>query len=195
MRVAVSSTPSDSLARVFSTIGLPPVLALPTAFLAGLRAIGYPDVATSVATVLLAGCILPTALTVVLFRTGRARTLDLRDRADRALPSAATALGCILAWAWLWHAAAPRPIVDLALGVALQMAVLATLTLRWKVSYHAASASALAVVSRSLGISGLTLALMALAICIGWSRLYLRRHTLAQVAVGALTAAPIALLS
>jgi membrane-associated phospholipid phosphatase len=41
----------------------------------------------------------------------------------------------------------------------------------------------------------LTLALLLLAVSIAWARVYQRRHTLAQVAIGALTAMPIALLT
>jgi putative transposase len=83
----------------------------------------------------------------------------------------------------------------LILGVACQMVLLAVLTTRWKVSYHAASACALAVVSRMHEPLGLTLALICLAVCISWARIHLGRHTLGQVAAGAMTAAPIALLT
>jgi membrane-associated phospholipid phosphatase len=90
---------------------------------------------------------------------------------------------------------APPPISALILGVAFQMVVLAVLTTRWKASYHAASACALAAVSWTHEPVVLTLALICLALCIGWARVHLGRHTLAQVAAGALTAAPIALLT
>jgi len=172
------------------------VLALPTAFLAALHAGGSLGTGLSIAAFLLTGCIIPTTLTIVLVRSGRATTFDLRERSQRLLPSAVTA-GCCAGTAFvLSKLGAPLSICNLALAIAIQMALLACLTLRWKVSYHAASASALVLVAYSaIGNGVLTLALAVLAVSIAWARVYQRRHTLAQVAVGALTAMPIALLT
>jgi hypothetical protein len=174
---------------------LPPILAVPTAYLAGLHAGAADGTAVSVIGLLVLGCVFPTLLTVVLVRMGRLSALDLNERADRLVPSMATAFGCAFAWSGLTLSGAPHSISQLALGISIQMAVLALLTTRWKVSYHAASASGLVVVSHSLGNVGLTFGLLLLAVAIGWSRIHRRRHTLAQVAIGALTAAPIALLT
>ena len=195
MRVAVSQRPSDSIARVLSFVGLPPVLALPTAVLATVRAGGSLSATVSVVGFLIAGCVLPTLLIVFLVRRGRASTLDLRERSERVLPAAATACACAAAALVLAKASAPRGVSDLALAVSLQMALLALITTRWKVSYHMASASALVLISRSATPDGLLLMMVVLAVGIGWARVYLRRHTPAQVVVGALTALPIALLS
>ena len=196
MRAAVSARPSDSAARVLSFIGLPPVLALPTAVLAGVRSGPTLTTALSVGGFLLTGCLLPTLLIVWLMRTGRVSALDLRERSERLLPSAVTALGCACA-AWvLARSGASRSVADLALAISIQMALLALLTTRWKVSYHTASASALVLVSRTATANVvLSLVLLLLAISIGWARVYQRRHTPAQVAVGALTALPVALFT
>jgi len=95
----------------------------------------------------------------------------------------------------MWRSEAPISISNLAIGLSAQMALLALLTMRWKVSYHAAASIGLVLVSRSLGNSSLTLALLALAVSVGWARFYQGRHTLAQLAVGACTTAPILLLT
>jgi hypothetical protein len=196
MRVAVSQRPSDSIASVLSFVGLPPVLALPAAVLATVRSGGSLSATVSVIGFLIAGCLLPTLLIVFLIRRGRASTLDLRERGERVLPAAATACTCAAAALVLTQASAPRGVSNLALAVSIQMALLALITTRWKVSYHMASASALVLISRSATPSGLLpMMLVVLAISIGWARVYQRRHTLAQVVVGALTALPIALLS
>jgi hypothetical protein len=169
---------------------------LPTALLAALHAGGSVGTGLSVIAFLVTGCVIPTVLTVLLVRSGRATAFDLRERSERLLPSAVTA-GCCAAMALiLSRLGAPLSICNLALAIAIQMALLACLTLRWKVSYHAASASALVLVSYSANGTGLlTIALLVLAMSIAWARVYQRRHTLAQVAVGALTAMPIALLT
>jgi hypothetical protein len=169
---------------------------LPTAFLAAVHAGGSLGTDLSVGAFLLTGCVVPTVLTLLLVRGGRATAIDLRERSERLLPASVTA-GCCAGMAWvLSKVGAPLSISNLALAIAIQMALLACLTLRWKVSYHAAAASALVLVSYSASGTGLlTLALLALAVSIAWARVYQRRHTLAQVAVGALTAMPIALLT
>lgn len=198
MRVAISGPTShpETIARVLSLIGLPPVLALPTAMLAGMRAGATLGTALSVTGFLISGCVLPTVLTLYLIRCGRVSAFDLRDRAERILPSAVTAAGCISASLGLALAGAPRPISDLALAISIQMAILAALTLRWKVSYHMASAAALVVVGRAATPNVLiTLALLLLAIGIGWARVHQRRHSIVQVLVGAATALPVLWLS
>lgn len=195
MRVWASAPQPDFAARVLSLVGLPPVLALPTACLAGLRAGASPNVVLGIAGLLVSGCVLPTLLTVVLARNGQISAIDLRERTDRLIPSFATAIGCLIAWTVLPRFGAPPAITNLALGVALQMALLALLTTRWKVSYHAASAGVLVVVSSPLSSVALTCALSTLAVCIAWARIHRRRHTLAQVIVGALTALTVAVLT
>ena len=195
MRAAISNR-SHSAARIFSIVGLPPVLALPTALLAAMRSGATPSTFLSVGGFLITGCVLPTVLTLVLVRRGHASAIDLRERGERLLPATVTAVGCAGA-AWvLWRAGAPPGVCQLALAVSMQMALLAALTLRWKVSYHTASATALLLVGRSVSPDGLlSFGLLLLAIGIAWARVYQRRHTPAQVIVGALTAAPLVLLT
>jgi hypothetical protein len=185
----------DAAARVLSIVGLPPVLAVPTALLAGLSAGGFPSTVPSLAELLLAACLVPTVFTIVLFRSGRTSSLDLRERAERLAPSVVTASCCCVAWLVMQLSGAPRSLTLLAIALCAQMVLLALLTMRWKVSYHAASAGALVVVSHALGNTGLTCALLAMALSIGWARVHQGRHTPAQVAIGALTCAPLALVS
>ena len=186
----------QSAARVFSIVGLPPVLALPTALLAGMRSGVSPGTVLSIGGFLITGCVLPTLLTIFLVRRGRASTFDLRERSERLLPASVTAFGSATAACALAELGGPRGVTHLAAGISIQMILLALLTLQWKVSYHTASATALMVVGRSVSPDGmLAPCLLLLAVCIAWARVYQRRHTPVQVIVGALTAAPIVLLS
>ncbi len=68
------------------------------------------------------------------------------------------------------------------------LVALAAITLRWKVSVHSAiTAGAVAVLAAVYGPwAGL---LAPLVVLVGWSRVRLRCHTAAQVAVGALVGA------
>jgi hypothetical protein len=166
------------------------------AVLAGLRAGASPGTLVGIGGLLVTGCVVPTALTVALVRSGRASAVDLRERSERIVPSLVTAGGCAFAAWWLNAVDGPHEISSLAMAIAIQMGVLALITTRWKVSYHTASASALLLVGRSAsGSAVLTVLLFALATSIAWARIHQKRHTLAQVAIAALTAAPIALLT
>ena len=185
----------DVIAHVLSVLGSPPLLALPIAFLAGLRAGGYPGMTTSVVALVLWVSVVPTLVTVALFRAGRTSTLELRDRRDRLIPSAVTAGCCLAALVQLQLAGVPPAVSRLTIGVGVQMTLLLILTRYWKVSYHTAVAASLVVVSRSLDNPALTVGLLVLALSVAWARIYRRRHTVAQVAVGALTMAPVALLT
>ena len=124
------------------------MLALPTAVLATLHVGPTLGATLSILSFLAIGCVLPTLLVVSLVRRGRASTLDLRERSDRVLPPATTAMGCACAALFLTQTGAPRGVINLALAISMQMALLALITTRWKVSYHTASASALVLVSR-----------------------------------------------
>jgi membrane-associated phospholipid phosphatase len=185
----------DVVAHLLSILGAPPVLALPIAFLAGLRAGGYPRMTTSVVELVVWVSVLPTLVTFALFRAGRTSTLELRDRGDRVVPCAVTAACCVAALVQLQLSDVPVIVSRLTIGVGVQMSLLLLLTLYWKVSYHAAVAASLVVVGRSFDNPSLTIGLLLLALCIGWARVYRRRHTVAQVAAGMLTMAPVALLS
>ena len=194
MRAAVNPSAFNSAAHVLSIVGSPPALAFPIAALLALRTAGRPTVLPSIAELLLIACVVPATFTFILFRTGVTRTIDLRERTDRTLPSTITALCCLVGWILLRMSAAAPDISNLAIGVAAQMAALALLTTRWKVSYHTACAAALVMVSRPLDNTSLTTAFLLLACCVGWARVYQGRHTVPQVIAGALTTLPIGML-
>jgi membrane-associated phospholipid phosphatase len=63
------------------------------------------------------------------------------------------------------------------------MAVIFGITLWWKISVHSAAAAGVATLIWSL--IGATLPLLAGVVIIAWSRVRLRRHTVAQTIAGA----------
>jgi len=185
----------DLAAYLFSILGAPPLLAIPIAFLVGLRAGGYPRMATTVAELVVWVSVLPSLATFALYRAGRTSTLELRERTDRLVPSSVAAGCCAAAVMQMELSHAPPAVSRLTLGIGLQLALLLVLTFHWKVSYHAAIAASLVVVGHTLGDPALTIGVLVLAACVCWARIYRRRHTLAQVVAGVLTMAPVALLS
>jgi membrane-associated phospholipid phosphatase len=135
----------------------------------------------------------PALLVAVAYFTGRASDLDLSVHAERrqlvGLGALVAALGC----AALALRGADPVVLALACGAAGQAALLAMLTARDKVSYHGAAGASLAASGWWLGGPVLGLAFGALALATGWSRLYLGRHTGAQVLIGLATGIPLAL--
>lgn len=140
-------------------------------------------------------CLAPLAMTLWMVRTGRAESLEVRDRAARMAPMlvavGAYAVGAAVLWATT--AGPARPVVlAFALGFPLNTLVLAAITRHWKISLHLSSLAGLLAV---LGFSVLTLpgtlgladvARLALLVpLLMWARVRSHAHTPAQVVAGA----------
>jgi membrane-associated phospholipid phosphatase len=171
-------------ARALSVLGHPGLL-VPAAVAVGASAAGAPPRLLPVA--------LGTALAVVVIvglyslwqvRAGRWAHIDAshpRERSQLNLLLVPLLGGAAML---LWSLGQPLPVALGPLAAAL-LVLLAHLLQRWlKVSLHAAFAVfAAALVWPHLG---LTLATVVLAAGVAWSRLVLRRHTLAEVLLGLL---------
>ena len=131
--------------------------------------------------------LLPVLVVLVAHRRGRVRDLGVSRREERAPVVAAAAALAALGALVLRVEGAPAALAALAQAAATQSIVLAALTLREKVSYHAAGVAALAVAAWLLDGAALGLAVGALALATGWSRCYLGKHTPRQVALGLLS--------
>ncbi len=124
------------------------------------------------------------AVVVALVRSGRVVDHHLPRRGDRPRVLAAGLAGVLAAVALLVLAGAPRELAVLLTAMAALLAVLTAVSTRWKVSLHAAAATAsLVALLSALGPWALAGAPLVVAVC--WSRLALRVHTRAQVVAGA----------
>lgn len=174
-----------------SQVGSPPVLA----------AIGLFMVAASLATprawlwatiYVVVAILSPLLFLVWLVRRGHVTDLDVQLRAQRNRPLLFT-MGCTgLAWLLLVAGAAPARMIGLAGGITLQTVFLLTITLRWKISVHTATAAGVAVLACHL--LGTPLPLLGVPL-VAWSRVRLKRHTLAQTIAGGLLGATIFLIA
>jgi len=131
--------------------------------------------------------LLPVLVVLVAHRRGRVRDLGVSRREERAPVVAAAAALAALGALVLRAEGAEATLAALAQAAATQAIVLGALTLREKVSYHAAGVGALAVAGWILDGVATGLALGALALATGWSRCYLGKHTPRQVALGLLS--------
>ena len=80
-------------------------------------------------------------------------------------------------------AGAPREITALQVAVLVTVAVATAITLVWKISFHTAVVAAAASVLTLLGGSWWALSWLAVPV-VGWARIVLRAHTVAQVVAG-----------
>lgn len=120
-----------------------------------------------------------------LVRRGKLADFHLPVRSQRIRPLLCSTLCAGCAWLVLWAGAAP-PLIQLLAGAStLQTILFLIITLHWKISLHSAVAANLAWVALLL-LGGIAAPALALVPLVAWARVYLRRHTVAQTAAGAL---------
>ncbi len=189
---ALPRTLDGRVAYVVSQVGSPPVLTL--AALAAHAALSATARTWALAGVYaLLAVIAPLGHLVWLLRRGRVTDLDVQRREQRIRPMLFTLACGALAWVVLALAAAPARLLALTGALWLQMGIVFVITFRWKISVHCASAATLAALTGFL--AGTPLPLLIGLPLIAWSRVRLRRHTLAQAIAGACLGCAVALLA
>jgi membrane-associated phospholipid phosphatase len=150
-----------------------------------LLAVTFPGarVWTLTATYLFTSTFIPIFYVVWLVRTGRITDIDIQLREQRIGPLILTIVAGGIGSLVLAVGHAPLPIALAGLAIWLETAVILLVTLRWKVSMHSAAAAATATLFWCM--LGMPLPLLLGVPIIAWSRVRLRRHTLAQTIVGA----------
>ncbi len=173
----------SSVAYWVSQIGSPPLTGIAAAIL-----IGYV-LATGAAWqwagfYVAATILLPCAYIIWLVRRGQVSDFHLPIREERIRPLLFSLAAALIAWGVLQRAEAPAPLKMLAAVNGVQAILFFIVTLRWKISLHCAAAAILSQLALTLlGIGALPLMLS--VPLIAWSRVHLRRHTLAQTIAGA----------
>lgn len=133
---------------------------------------------------LLATILLPCLYIIWLVRAGLVSDFHLPIREERTRPLIFSLATALLAWGILHQAAAPAPLRMLAGVNGVQAIIFFLITLRWKISLHTAAAAVMAQLALAfLGVSALPLTMS--VPLIAWSRVHLRRHTVAQTIGGA----------
>ncbi|WP_285249643.1 phosphatase PAP2 family protein [Pseudarthrobacter sp. fls2-241-R2A-168] len=163
----------------------PPVVVSVQLLVSPLTQPGFPGTMAYGALAALFVCVIPLLLLLVLVRLGKVTDHHVSDRKQRA-PVLLMALGSIVAGLLVLEAAgAPESVVAMVLAVVGGVVVLAGVSPFWKISGHAAAISSSAVIAvMMLGPAWLPLLLLIPAV--GWSRVVLRAHTVAQVVAGSL---------
>ena len=130
----------------------------------------------------------PYAALLVGLRRGRFDDRDVRDRAQRPALLAFTLGSVAVGLAVLREIGAPRDLFALTAGMVAGMAITLLVSAFWKISVHVACVAGV-VASLALLVDGRAWWLSPLVAATAWSRMLLRHHSLAQVAVGAVAGA------
>ncbi len=170
-------SPSLAVARWVSIVGHPFVVVPLT--------VAVVSRSTATTAVLIGVVVVMMLVVVRKVRSGDWSDLDvsLREQRPAAYARAIPLLGA--AWLLLWLIAG-RSRGFWGFGVAIGILVIATVLTRFRIkaSMHAGFDSYAAVLPVTV-MPALSAALALLAVCVGWSRVALRRHTLPEVLVGA----------
>lgn len=174
------------LARLFSNVFSPPALFAAVALaLAWAERPFWPGLAWAAVYGFFVS-LAPMLFVLYLLHTGRIVELHMSDTTERHLPYLVAMVGSLLTVALLWLFRGPELLRALAWINILTLLLLALINNHWLISFHATAAMAmLLVIWLVFGpLSGLLL--LPLVILIVAVRLYLRRHTPAQVVGGLL---------
>jgi hypothetical protein len=173
----------DRLARWVSDILSPPVTATAGLLLVA-RAIATPAAWGWASFYMALVVLVPTLYVIRLLRRGEVTDFHLRVREQRIKPLLVIMAAMIVAWLALLVGDAPRLLLALASAGTVQALIIFLVTLRWKISGHAAAITGLAVLSWLLTSPVAAPAALSVPLVI-WARLQLRRHTLPQTLAGA----------
>jgi hypothetical protein len=175
------------VAQVISIVCLPPLLAIATLVALSSHAIGDPYAAARVAIISSFFIAIAPALYIAyLLRSNKiAGGVDLALKEERLRPYIVSVGSCLLGLLVLLRLSAPQSITLLAFCYAVNGAVMAVITQRWKISAHAAGAAMpLPLLVGAFGAGVLPLAAIVPVVC--WARVRAQMHTVAQVSAGAL---------
>jgi membrane-associated phospholipid phosphatase len=181
----------DQLAKRVTDLLAPQVLVIAMPPAVGLLAQGWAGAAWGLVASALCGGV-PAAVIAMGVRSGRLDSHHIVDRARRTGPLLAAVAAVLMALVLLVALGAPRLLVATVTAMLAALAVTVPVTLRWKISFHAAvSAGTAVVLAHVLPPLPTAAAGAAVVALVCWARVRLAHHTPGQVlagaAVGALT--------
>jgi len=166
---------------------LPPLLAIGTLIALTSHYVAQPAAAARIAiTGSFFVAVAPVAyITYLLKRHKINGGVDLALKEERLRPYLVGASSCLIGLLVLVRLSAPQSVSALALCYGLNTLVMAMITLRWKISAHAAGAAMpFTALFSVFGAAALPLAAIIPMVC--WARVKAEMHTVAQVCAGAL---------
>lgn len=172
------------VARIFSNIISPPVIIATLGLALSLKELPTWQGLLWAAVFGLCVSLAPSLFVVYMLRSGRISDLHMNTRQERRWPYVTSVLGSAIALALIMIFGGPELLRCLAIFSLIELAILGFITNFWMISIHATSITAATVIVGL--VFGLipALLLLPLVLVVSWVRLYLRRHTFAQVGAG-----------
>jgi membrane-associated phospholipid phosphatase len=173
------------VARHISTLFAPASISLPLVMLVGLYHNPDPRQGLAFAGITLLFLSLgPLLYVMVGVHTGRLSDLEITRRSERTGPFLFGLFSATLGLLVLQALHGPRNLSTLLMITIVIGIIMLLITLWWKISIHASSlAGAVTLLTAMYGL--MMLPLFVLLVLVSWSRVVLRRHTVAQVTMGA----------
>ncbi|WP_214317364.1 hypothetical protein [Nonomuraea sediminis] len=176
----------DALARRVTDLLAPQVLVIAMPPVVGLLGQGWNGAAWGLMASLLCGGV-PAVVIAAGVRSGRLDSHHIVERARRTGPLLAAVAAVVAALVLLVTLGAPRLLVATVTAMLVALAVTVPITLRWKISFHAAvSSGTVVVVAHVLPAVPVVAAGVLVVGLICWARVRLAHHTWPQVLAGAL---------
>jgi membrane-associated phospholipid phosphatase len=171
-------------ARVFSNIVSPPVIFATLGLALSLKELPSIEGLLWAAVYGFWVSLAPILFVVYLLRTGHISDLHMNTRGERRWPYIVSFLGALVALIFIILFDGPELLYCLAVTSVIALGFLALITNFWMISIHATSMAAATVITGLVFGLAAALLLLPLLILVVWVRLYLRRHTVAQVLAG-----------
>lgn len=172
-------------ARWLTEVFQPPVVVAVQLLISPVVEAGFPGTLGYGALAALFVCVLPLFLLLALVRLGKVTDHHVSNRKQRA-PVLLMSLASVAAGLLVLEAvSAPRSVVVMVLAIVAGILVIAAVSPFWKISGHAAAMSSSAAIA-VLMLGPAWWPLLLLVPAVGWSRVVLRAHTVAQVVAGSL---------
>ncbi|MCF3140602.1 phosphatidic acid phosphatase [Paenarthrobacter sp. AR 02] len=177
--------PWRTVARVLTEVFQPPVVVLVLLLISPAVEPGFPGTIWFGLLGAFFVCVVPLAYVLVMVKLGRITDHHVSDRRQRPALLLMALVSVVAGLVVLQLLNGPASVSVMIISLIGGIAVLAVVSAFWKMSGHASALSA-AVVIAVLMFGPAWLPLLLLVPAVGWSRLVLRAHTLAQVVVGSL---------
>jgi hypothetical protein len=192
---AGASGVSGRVARLVTEIFAPQVLVIGLPPVVGLVSDGWPGLRWGLLASALCGGI-PALVIAMGVRAGRLDSRHIVDRSRRTVPLLVAVVAVFAALMLLAGLGAPRLLVATVAAMLAGLAVTIPVTLKWKISFHAAvSAGTVLVLARVLPAMPTIVGGAVVVVVVCWARVRLAHHTVPQVAAGALAGGGSALLT
>jgi len=177
----------NKIARIISQLSQPPLII--GLFITYLVFHYAPDTATGFLWLLIAGGLIgavPTIFTFIAVKQGWIQDVLLSRREDRTGPMLIAAFGAIVTLITFYKMGVPADILVFLMALILVLTVIIFITLFWKISVHAATITVVTITINML-TGGEFWYLLLLIPIVAWSRVYRKKHSIAQVIAGVLT--------